>query len=118
MISGNLLLVERAVQNVLENAYKYGKTDGQITVTLRREGDSQAVCAVADDGIGISAEDQGRIFDRFYRADTSRSSQQGISGAGLGLSMVRRIMDIHNGQVSVSSTPGKGSIFFLHFPVL
>lgn len=118
MISGNLLLVERAVQNVLENAYKYGKTDGQITVTLRREGDSRAVCAVADDGIGISAEDQGRIFDRFYRADTSRSSQQGISGAGLGLSMVRRIMDIHNGQVSVSSTPGKGSIFFLHFPVL
>lgn len=117
-ISGNNLLVERAVQNVLENAYKYGKTDGKVTVTLRREGDSQAVCAVTDDGTGIAAEDQTRIFDRFYRADASRSAQQGVPGAGLGLSMVRRIMDIHSGQVSVSSIPGKGSTFFLYFPVL
>ncbi|MDO5486476.1 MAG: sensor histidine kinase [Sarcina sp.] len=73
------------------------------------------ILSVTDDGIGIPAEDQSRIFERFYRADSSRSSRNDF-GAGLGLSMVRKIMEIHGGTVSVESLPRQGSTFYLVFP--
>ncbi|MBR7015095.1 MAG: sensor histidine kinase, partial [Lachnospiraceae bacterium] len=70
--------------------------------------------AVADDGIGIKEEDLSRIFNRFYRADKSRTYAEG-SGLGLGLSMVREIAALHKGEVSVKSAPGEGSTFTVVF---
>ena len=121
-IQGNLILVERAVQNVLDNARKYGGPVPAIHVALgmeinRQTKATEAVCAVTDHGPGISRDEQERIFERFYRADPSRSSVKGIPGAGLGLSMVRKIMDLHGGRVTLESAPGQGSTFRLHFPV-
>lgn len=121
-IQGNLLLVERAVQNILDNAQKYSGPNPVIHVSLDMEMNTQrkameAVCSVTDHGAGIPQEDQKRIFERFYRADPSRSSAMGIPGAGLGLSMVRRIMELHGGRVTLESSPGEGSTFRLHFPV-
>ncbi len=139
-IRGNQLLLERALQNLIDNAYKYGKEEGHILVRLESKGcdkvsdkDSDkernwgsdrkndkdknqgVILSVTDDGIGIPAEDQSRIFERFYRADSSRSSRN-VFGAGLGLSMVRKIMEIHGGTVSVESLPRQGSTFYLVFP--
>ena len=113
-IRGNQLLLERALQNLIDNAYKYGKEGGHIHVRLGNK-DKKVILSVSDDGIGISSEDQSRIFERFYRADSSRSSRN-TYGAGLGLSMVRKIMEIHGGSVSVESVPQEGSTFFLLFP--
>lgn len=113
-VLGNQLLLERALQNLVDNAYKYGKEGGHIHVRLGNK-DKKVILSVSDDGIGISSEDQSRIFQRFYRADSSRSSRN-TYGAGLGLSMVRKIMEIHGGSVSVESVPQEGSTFFLIFP--
>ena len=131
LIRGNQLLLERAIQNLIDNAYKYGKEEGHIHVRLKnkapenidfenkgfdnKNGNKEVILSVSDDGIGISAEDQVHIFERFYRADSSRSSRN-IYGAGLGLSMVRKIMEIHGGTVSVESVPQQGSTFCLIFP--
>ena len=113
-ICGNRLLLERALQNLIDNAYKYGKEGGQTHVRLENK-DRKVILSVSDDGIGISPEDQPRIFERFFRADSSRSSLN-TYGAGLGLSMVSKIMEIHGGTVSVESAPGQGSTFSLIFP--
>ena len=113
-VCGNRLLLERALQNLIDNACKYGKEEGNILVRLENK-DKKVILSVSDDGIGIPAEDQPHIFERFYRADSSRSSRN-VFGAGLGLSMVRKIMDIHGGTVSVESAQGEGSTFYLTFP--
>lgn len=106
-------MMTRLVQNLLENAYKYGRENGHIRVALRREG-AKAVLSVADDGIGISAEDLPHIWQRFWRADPSRGS---TPGAGLGLSMVRQIAEAHGGTATVRSAPGAGSTFTVTLPV-
>ena len=127
-ISGNRLLLERALQNLIDNAYKYGRENGNIHIELKKLPDGTVRCSIADDGIGISAPDLEKIFDRFYRGDSSRSSagcnlpgnagqtDRRASGVGLGLSMVSKIMEIHHGSVTVRSTPGQGSTFTLIFP--
>ena len=118
-IKGNPLLVERAVQNVLQNACKYGRRNGHVTFRLSEESDGSAVCRISDDGPGIPLQEQERIFERFYRVDPSRSSdpeRQGVPGAGLGLSMTRKIMEIHGGRIELQSVPGEGSTFSLIFP--
>ena len=119
-IEGNQVLLERALQNLIDNAYKYGKKDGNIEVELYTDSAAggQVICLVKDDGRGIAAEDQQHIFDRFYRADSSRSTGAIPFGVGLGLAMVRMIMMIHGGTVSVQSKPGIGSTFALKFPLL
>ena len=103
-----------------DNAYKYGKRDGNIEVELYTDSAAggQVICLVKDDGRGIAAADQEHIFDRFYRADSSRSTGDKPFGVGLGLAMVRMIMMIHGGTVSVQSKPGIGSTFALKFPLL
>lgn len=108
---GNQLLLSRLVQNLVENACRYGKPDGHVQVALT-ETASAITLTVADDGIGIPPEEQERIFDRFYRADASRS----LPGTGLGLSMVQKIAQIHGAIVHLDSVVGRGSTFTISFP--
>lgn len=103
---GNPVLLTRLLTNLVSNAYRYGKEQGHIQVTLRRK-EKEIEFAVSDDGIGIAIEEQQKIFRRFYQADQSRSN----SGTGLGLSMVYEIAQIHGGEIDVESTLGQGSTF-------
>ena len=108
----DVFLISRMLQNLIDNAYKFGKENGYIRVTLHREGHG-ARLTVEDNGIGISEEDQSRIFQRFYQAEDSRRPQGGL---GLGLSMVRQIVQLHGGTIAVRSTEGKGTVFTVTLP--
>lgn len=111
-VRGDRLLLVRLIQNLLDNAYKYGKAEGRVWLSLRRD-EGEVQLTVRDEGEGIAPEQQEKIWQRFYQADPSRSGGQ---GAGLGLSMVEQIARIHNGRMSLSSRPGEGSAFTLHLP--
>ena len=104
---------EKAMTNLIENAVKYTES-GYVKVSAIIE-QKNLIVTVEDTGNGIRQEDIGRIFERFYRVDKGRSRQQG--GSGLGLSIVKHVMEIHNGQVKVESAVGKGSRFILTFPI-
>ena len=107
---GNAGLLNRLVSNLVSNAYKYGREGGHIDVKLRRDGEKISL-TVADDGVGISADKLDKIFNRFYRADASRSR----AGTGLGLAIAREIAHLHGGEITVSSAEGEGSIFIFEF---
>ncbi len=107
---GNALLLRRLVQNLVSNAFRYGYEDGTTKVSLSAEG-GHPVISVADNGPGIDAADQEKIFDRFYRGDRSRTEQ----GTGLGLSMVKKIADLHGARIVLKSAPGEGSEFRIVF---
>jgi signal transduction histidine kinase len=101
------------VLNLLSNAVKYSDTERWIAVRVfRRAG--QIAIQVEDHGIGIAAAEQRRIFEEFYRVDQRLSSAQ--QGLGLGLTLVRRIVDAHGGTVQVESTPGAGACFTVWLP--
>lgn len=107
-------LFELAILNLLENSVKYSPTPAQIGMAIRQEG-SDIHLSVQDQGIGISESDLPHIFDRFYTVDKARSRKSG--GAGLGLSIVKTIMEKHNGCVTVASTLHQGSTFTLILPL-
>jgi signal transduction histidine kinase len=113
MVRGDAASLKRAVINLVNNAIKYNRPGGLVSVTARRDGEAVFI-VVADTGIGISAEDLPKIFDRFYRVDKSRS--RALGGSGLGLSIVKKIIQDHCGRVEVESIPGKGSTFRLSLP--
>lgn len=100
--------ITEVLTNLLVNSIKYGKSGGKTHVGFEDTGDYVLV-EVSDDGIGIEEKDLPRIFDRFYRADKSRSRDSG--GTGLGLSIVKHIIQVHNQTINVTSNPGKGSTF-------
>lgn len=106
------------IRNLLENAIRYTELGGHIAVRVRTQTDSRnvpwAVLEVQDNGVGIPAADQRRIFERFYRVDKARSRETG--GTGLGLSIVRHVAERHGGRVSVVSTLGSGSTFTVRLP--
>lgn len=101
---------------LLDNAIKYSPEGSKITLDSSQN-DGQAVVRVVDEGIGIKASDLPHIFDRFYRADTSRTSQN-VTGYGLGLPIAQQIVEQHSGLISVTSLPGRGTTFTLSFPVV
>ena len=105
-------LLSCCLNNLISNAYKYGKERGHIWVGLSRQ-QGQILISVKDDGIGISTENLAKIWERFYQADSARSSEDGNGGVGLGLSLVKEIAGILDMQIEVSSTPGEGSEFIL-----
>jgi signal transduction histidine kinase len=104
----------QAVDNLLSNAVKYTPSGGTITVSLHEE-DGTAVISCADTGPGIDAGDCERVFERFFRA--RRARQSGVPGVGLGLTIVKTIVDEHQGEVTVESTPGVGSCFTMRIPL-
>jgi signal transduction histidine kinase len=100
--------------NLLDNAYKYTRQDKRIA--LRAYASDGEVCLeVADNGIGLSRRAAKKVFDRFYQADRSLSRSAG--GCGLGLSIVKFIVDAHGGSIDVASQPGKGSTFTVRLPI-
>jgi signal transduction histidine kinase len=103
-----------ALVNLLENALKYTADEKRISVRASSDGGSFVRFDVTDNGIGIPAREQRRIFRRFYRVDQRLSRE--TAGVGLGLSIVELIVRAHGGSVSVHSEPGAGSTFSLHVP--
>lgn len=110
-IDGERSAIERLFANLLDNALKFTPRDGSIRVEVRRE-EGQVLLTVSDSGIGIAPEQLGRVFDRYYRADDSRT----IAGCGLGLSYARAIARLHGGEIEVHSTPGSGATFRVCVP--
>jgi heavy metal sensor kinase len=111
-VEGYDALLFRLVFNLAENAIKYTPAGGRVEITLERQ-DGSAVLQVKDSGPGIAPEAQEHIFDRFYRGDPAREG----NGTGLGLALVRSIVDLHRGEVRVSSVPGEGSCFRVTLPL-
>jgi signal transduction histidine kinase/tetratricopeptide (TPR) repeat protein len=104
----------QVILNLIDNAYKYSKTEKDITVNVR-EADKNVRIEVIDKGLGISKDNIERIFEKFYRAE--RDMIKGIKGSGLGLSFVKSVIDAHGGKIAVESELGKGSKFIILLPV-
>ena len=111
MVHGEQTLLMRMAMNLIDNAIAYGRKGGNVFVEAYTEKD-RVIGKVSDDGIGIAEEHLQKIWNRFYRADKSRSSE----GTGLGLSMVRWIIDIHGGTIGVESKIGEGTQFYFRLP--
>jgi two-component system phosphate regulon sensor histidine kinase PhoR len=111
-VFGDSIRLRQMLMNLVSNAIKYTPEGGVVGVSLFEEG-GEAVLVVSDTGIGIPVEDQPHIFDKFYRVDKNKSDFQGL---GLGLSIVRSIVDLHNGRVWVESQPGEGTTFTVVLP--
>jgi two-component system sensor histidine kinase BaeS len=105
--------MRQALGNLVSNAIRHTPADGTITLSARGE-EGQVLFEVADTGSGIAAEDLPSVFDRFWRAEKSRSRRTG--GSGLGLAIVRQLITAHGGTVTVTSEPGVGSAFTLRVP--
>lgn len=118
-VNGDADRLKQALLNLVGNAIKFTPDGGSITLNLRRT-DSDAVIEVVDTGLGISHEDQKRVFDRFFQTDESRArglnGTPGNDGVGLGLSIAKWITEAHDGTISVHSEPGEGSTFTIRIP--
>ena len=113
-LDGDPTRLAQIVANLLNNAAKYTDRGGRIVLAANREGD-EAVVRVRDNGIGLSAEMLPRVFDLFAQADRSLDRSQG--GLGIGLTLVRSLVQLHDGNVSVESAgPGQGSEFIVRLP--
>jgi two-component system sensor histidine kinase SenX3 len=113
-VLGDQEMLVTAIKNLIENALVYSEEGSQVGIGLRQKYGIAAI-AVADSGVGIAPEHQERIFERFYRADPSRSRQTG--GTGLGLSIVKHVALKHRGDVQLFSQPGVGSTFTFRLPI-
>ncbi len=107
--------LRRVLGNLLSNAVKYSPDGGKVTVELHRDG-AETVVIVGDEGIGVPASARSQIFDRFYRVDNS--STRRIGGTGLGLALVREIIEAHGGTVGYDSVEGRGSRFWFRIPTV
>lgn len=105
--------IEQVLINLMDNALRYTPPGGEIYVSIGGKGDMLKV-SVRDTGSGIPVEEQPLVWERFYKADPSRSRE--LSGSGLGLAIVRGIIEMHGGEVGIDSTPGKGSTFWFTIP--
>jgi signal transduction histidine kinase len=115
VVRGDSVRLEQVVRNLLDNAIKYTPEDGEISVTATAEG-SMAVIRVQDNGIGLSAGVLPRIFDLFTR--DSRAIDSAADGLGIGLALVKSLVDLHDGIVQVQSAgPGRGSEFTVRLPL-
>jgi signal transduction histidine kinase len=106
--------IKQALANLVDNAIKYSGERRRLAVTARRDGGEVRI-EVADEGIGIPPPETERIFEKFYRI--GRSETQGRRGSGVGLALVKHIVEAHGGRVTVDSRPGEGSRFTVRLPV-
>jgi two-component system OmpR family sensor kinase len=115
LVMGDVALIERVLDNMLENAIRYARTGGSVTVSVKPE--AQLVrLAVHDTGSGIPESERERVFDRFYRGEKHRSTASGH--AGLGLSIARGILELHGRSIDFASAPDSGTTFFFELPVV
>ncbi|WP_051801086.1 sensor histidine kinase [Streptomyces sp. NRRL F-525] len=112
-LSGDPVRLRQVIGNLVSNAIRHTPPGGTVTLRARRTADHVTI-EVADTGTGIPAEDLPRVFDRFWRAEKSRSRRTG--GSGLGLAIVRRLTEAHGGTVTVTSTVGVGTVFTVRLP--
>ena len=110
-VVGYRFRLEQVLVNLLDNAVKFNKADGEVTVECGKQADNQVRISVADTGVGIPSDDLKRIFERFYRVDKARSRPAG--GTGLGLPIVKQVVEQMGGTVSVESTLGRGAKFII-----
>jgi signal transduction histidine kinase len=113
-VVGDETMLMQLFVNLMENGIKYGREGGRLDVLLKRRGEA-VHCEVRDNGIGIAPENLSQIWERFFRVDPARSSNDGSSG--LGLPMVRYIVLAHGGHISVESVIGRGSVFTFELPI-
>ena len=106
--------LRQVLSNLIDNAIKYGRENGTISVAAQVAGEHQIEVCVRDDGPGIPPDARARLFERFYRVDKARSREQG--GTGLGLAIVKHVVQAHGGDVRVESKPGEGAAFYFTLP--
>ncbi len=116
LVEGNETALTELVSVLIDNALKYSPSGSPVNVTISSS-NKQLAFTVKNTGPGIDAEILPHIFDRFYRADNSRTKQDN-KGYGLGLSLAKKIVELHNGELSVTSTPGKSTIFKVMLPTI
>ena len=114
-VAGDETLLRRLTDILLDNAFKYTPSPGSVHFSVEQRGDD-AVIEIRDSGVGIAPEEQGRIFERFYRVDKARSRAQG--GTGLGLAIAKWIVAQHHGTIAVESQPGQGATFRVELPTV
>ncbi len=115
-VRGNGDRLKQLMLNLVSNAIKFTPDGGHIEMALRRDGE-HALMQVADDGVGIRAEDMAHIFNRFYQADASRARSQQSGGTGLGLAIAKWITEAHGGSIQVESEPGVRTVFRVALPL-
>ncbi|MDU7037239.1 MAG: HAMP domain-containing sensor histidine kinase, partial [Staphylococcus simulans] len=110
-VKGNYRLLYQAFHNILTNAIKYTKQEGSIDIDVFSENNTTMICRITDDGPGMSEDVQAHLFERFYKGNSSATSN------GLGLAIAQMIMRLHGGDIKVESTLGEGSTFILSMPL-
>lgn len=116
IVSGDPMRLEQALQNLTANALRHTPNRGQIELRAENR-EREFVITVRDTGSGIPAEHLAHVFDRFYKIDPSRPGEAAGSGSGLGLSIVKAIVERHGGTVTVLSEPGRGTRFTIRLPI-
>jgi PAS domain S-box-containing protein len=117
-VDGDRARIEQITSNLLDNALKFTAPGAAVNLSVRRAG-AEAVLQVADQGIGLTAEECGRVFDLFVQAERSERSERAGAGLGIGLALVKRLTELHAGSVSVSSTGrGNGAVFTVRLPAI
>jgi signal transduction histidine kinase len=114
-IKGDKQGLLQLLTTLLDNAIKYSPKDSTIAINIKKH-DKLAEITIADHGIGIKASELPYIFNRFYRADTSRNKEK-VDGYGLGLAIAKRVVELHHGSITASSKPDKGTKFIIKLPI-
>ncbi|MBS0358022.1 MAG: heavy metal sensor histidine kinase [Proteobacteria bacterium] len=114
-LNADLTLFRRVIQNILSNAFRYAKDNGYVCVDINRETSESINIVISDNGIGMSEKDLSHIFEYFYRSEESKLVYP--EGVGLGLTIVKTIMELHQGSINIKSIPNKGTQVTLLFPI-
>ena len=107
--------IEKIMHNILSNAFKFTKENGEVILHLKAENNLQAVISIKDTGIGIPSHELDKVFDRFYQVDSSQTRD--YEGSGLGMALAKELVELHHGTISVESREGIGSTFMVRLPL-
>ena len=113
-VQADVALIERVLDNLIENALRHSPRGGGVAITMTVQGD-QVRLEVTDSGPGLTPDQVSRVFDRFYRSDPGRSADTGH--AGLGLAIVKNILELHGATIAVDGRPGLGACFYFKLPI-